>query len=96
MIGDSPVFIDTDDNFANKGTLFRGTGELWELLTRNNVNTQLIGKEDIKPYKNIVIMTIVNLNRYQPGDNISKEITRCHCRSICETEGTGCRIRVTS
>jgi len=48
MIGDSQVFIDTDDNFTIKWTMFRGTEGLWELLTRKNVNTQLIGKEDLK------------------------------------------------
>jgi len=48
MIGDSPVFIDTDDNITIKGTVFRGTEGLGELLTRKNVNTQLIGKENLK------------------------------------------------
>jgi len=28
--------------------VFRGTEGLWELLTRKNVNTQIIGKEDLK------------------------------------------------
>jgi len=51
MICDSPVFIDTDDNFTIKETVFRGTEGLWELLTRKNMNTQLIGKEDLKIYK---------------------------------------------
>jgi len=51
MIGDSPVFMDPDDNITFKGTVFRGTEWLWELLTRMNVNTQLIGKEDLKTYK---------------------------------------------
>ena len=48
MIVHSPVFIDTDDNVTIKWTAFRGTEGLWELLTRNNVNTQLIGKGDLK------------------------------------------------
>jgi len=34
LIGDSPVCIDTDDNFTIKGTAFRGTEGLWEILTR--------------------------------------------------------------
>jgi len=46
-LGDSPVFINTD-NFTIKGTVFRGTEGLWELLTRRNVNRQIIGKDDIK------------------------------------------------
>jgi len=48
MIGNSPVFIDPDDNITIKGTVFRGTEGLCELLTRKNVNTQLIGEEDLK------------------------------------------------
>ena len=48
MIGDSPVFIDPDDNITIKGTAFRGTRGLWDLLTRKNENTQLIGKDDLK------------------------------------------------
>jgi len=48
MIGDSPVFIDPDDNITIKGRVFRGTEGLWELLTRKNVNTQLVGKEGLK------------------------------------------------
>ena len=51
MIGDLPVFLDPDANLTIKGTVFRGTERLWELLTRKDVNTQLIGKEDLKAYK---------------------------------------------
>jgi len=50
MIGESPVFIDPDDNTI-KGTVFRGTGRLWELLKRKNLNMQLVSKEDLKIYK---------------------------------------------
>ena len=67
------MFIDTDDNITINWTVFIGTDGLWELLTRKNVNTQLIGKEDLKTYKNL-ILTNAHLNRYQPGDNIN--ITR--------------------
>jgi len=74
MIGDSPAFIDPDDNITIKGTVFRGTEGLWELLTRKNVNMQLTGKEDLKTYKKILILTNAHLTRYQPGDNIN--ITR--------------------
>jgi len=54
MVGDSPVFIDTDDNITIKGTAFRGTEVLWEILTRKNVNTEVIKKNDLKT-KNIDI-----------------------------------------
>jgi len=50
-----------------RGTAFRGTEGLWELLTRKNVNTELIGKEDLKTKKIIGN----ELNRYQLGDNIN-------------------------
>jgi len=57
MISDSPVFVDPDDNITIKGTAFRGTEGLWELLTHKNVNTQLIGLEDLKTYKKVLILT---------------------------------------
>jgi len=51
MIGDCPVFIDTDDNFTIKGTVFRVKEGLWELLTRKNVNTEVNNKSDLKTNK---------------------------------------------
>jgi len=49
MSGDSPVFIDPDDNnITIKGTVFRETEGMWELLTRKNVNSQLIDKGGLK------------------------------------------------
>jgi len=51
MFGYSPVFIDREVNLTIKGTEFRGTEGLWELLTRKNVNKQLLGKEDLKTCK---------------------------------------------
>jgi len=45
MIGESPVFKNTDDNFTIKGTAFRASEGLWELLTRKNVNTEIINKD---------------------------------------------------
>ena len=74
IFDDSTVFIDPDDNFTINGTVFRGTEGLWELLTRKNVNTQLFGKEDLKSYKKILILTNAYLTRCQPGDKIN--ITR--------------------
>jgi len=53
---------------------FMGTEELWELLTRKNVNTQFIGKEDLKSYKKI--LTNSRLTRYQPRDNINITLGR--------------------
>jgi len=44
MIVDSPVSIDPGAYLTMKGPVFRGTEGLCVLLTRKNVNTQLIGK----------------------------------------------------
>jgi len=44
MILDYPVFIDPVDNFIM--TAFRGTEELWEILTRKNVLTEVVNKAD--------------------------------------------------
>jgi len=52
MIGDSPVFKDTDDNFRIKETAFTGTEGLLELLNSKKVNTEVIGKADLRMYKN--------------------------------------------
>ena len=70
MIGDSTVFIDPDVNLTKKGTAFSGTELLWELLTRKDVNSQLVGKEDLKTYKKILILANAHLTKYQPDDNI--------------------------
>jgi len=51
MVGDSPGFIDTYHNFTIKGTALRWTEGLWELLTRKNVNMEVINKADLKTYK---------------------------------------------
>jgi len=53
MIGDYPVFIDTDDNFTNNETTFWGMDGLWELLTSKNVNMEIMNKADLKTFKNI-------------------------------------------
>jgi len=45
------VSIDPDANLTIKGTAFSVTWGLWELLTRKNVNTQLVDKDDLKTYK---------------------------------------------
>jgi len=43
--------MDPVGNITIKGTVFRGTVGLWELLTRKKVNTQLIVKEALETYK---------------------------------------------
>jgi len=44
MIGDFPVFINTDDNIKIKETMFRGTEGIWKLLTRKNVNSEFFAR----------------------------------------------------
>jgi len=41
------VFIDPDDNITNKGTAFRDTERLWELLTRKIVSMVGVKKADL-------------------------------------------------
>jgi len=74
MIGDSPVLVDTSGDITIKDRLFRGTKGLWELLTRKNVNTEAVTKDDLKSYKKILSMTNSHLTQYQPDGNIN--ITR--------------------
>jgi len=70
-------FLDTEYGIRKngdiriKGTVFRGKELLWELLTRKNVNTELINKDDLKTCKKILITTNAHFNRYQPGDYIN-------------------------
>ena len=74
MIGDSQVLVDTSGDITIKDRLFRGTQGLWELLTRKNVNTEAVTKDDLKSYKKILTMTNAHLAQYQPDGNIN--ITR--------------------
>jgi len=54
--------------------VFKGSKGLWELLTRKNVNTEFITKDDLKTYKKILTMTNAHLTKYQRDGNIN--ITR--------------------
>jgi len=74
MLGDSQVLVDTSGDITIKDRSFRGTKGLWELLTRKNVNTETVTKDDLKSYKKILSMTNAHLTRYQPDGNIN--ITR--------------------
>ena len=47
------MVIDTYGNITIKVNVFRLTEGLCELLTRKNVNTGLINKDDLKTYQNI-------------------------------------------
>jgi len=88
MIGDSQVLVDTSGDLTIKDRLFRGTKGLWEQLTRKNVNTEAVTKDDLKSYKEILSMTNAHLTRYQPDGNINITRAKNHCAPLCRSEGT--------
>ena len=53
-----------------RGTRFKGTRGLWELLTRKNVNIDVITKSDLKAFKRILELTNAHLVGYEPGGDI--------------------------
>jgi len=71
IICDSPVLVDTSCDLTIKDRVFRGSKGLWELLTRKNVNTEVVTKDDLKTYKKILTMNNSHLTQYQPDGNIN-------------------------
>jgi hypothetical protein len=69
MIGDSPMYVDTDGNITIKGTQFKGTERLCALLTRKNVGMEHVGKMDLRTYKKI-LKTNAHLTGYRQGDTL--------------------------
>jgi hypothetical protein len=74
MIGDSQMYVNTDGDITIKNTRFKGTEELWELLTRKNVNMERVSKTDLRTYWKILVKTNAHLTGYQPGYTLN--ITR--------------------
>jgi len=74
MIGDSPIVVDTGGDITIKERVFMESKGLWVLLTRKKVNTEFITKDDLKTYKQILMMTNAHLTKYQPDGKIN--ITR--------------------
>jgi len=99
MIGDSPVLVDTSGDLTIKDRVFKGSKGLGELLTRKNVNTELITKFDLKSYKKTLTMTNAHLTQYQPDGKINitrwKKFWEIIAPLFCQTEGTWGRILVT-
>ena len=56
-IGNSTVIVENMSNLNIKGRQFKGTEDLWKLLTRKKVNCSSIDKNDFKKYKTILEMT---------------------------------------
>ncbi len=48
MIGNSAVSVDETSYITINGKRFRGTNGLWALLTRKNVNTDVITPSGLK------------------------------------------------
>ena len=53
-IGNANVAIDQDSNVIVKGTAYRGTRGLFELLTRKKVDRSFITDSDMKAYRAIL------------------------------------------
>ena len=69
-IGNATVTIDNMSNLIVKGKQFKGTDDLWNLLTRNNVNYDAIDKNELQKYKTILEMTNAHLKEYRSGGDI--------------------------
>ena len=70
MIGDVPITVHAKGDLSIGGKRFKGTRGLWELLTRKNVNSEVITKSDLTAYKRILVLTNAHLAGYEPGDDI--------------------------
>ena len=70
MIGSAAVVANEKDDITIGGKRFSGTKGLWELLTRKNLNSDVITNSDIKAYKCILELTNAHLAGYEPGGDI--------------------------
>ena len=70
MIGDSIIRVDRESNLTIKCKHYKGTGGLWELLARKDVNTDVITESDLKKYKTILETTKAHLEGFEPGNDI--------------------------
>jgi hypothetical protein len=69
-IGNSTVTIDEDCNIYLKDKHFKGTGGLWEILTRKKSILNVVTTKDFRKYKTILQMTNAHLEQYEPRGNI--------------------------
>jgi hypothetical protein len=74
MIGNSDVVADEKGDITIGEKRFRGTKVLWEILTRKNVNSDVITNSDLKAYKRILELANDHFVGYKPGRDI--QITR--------------------
>ena len=61
-------------NLTIKGKLFKGTDDLWNLLTRKNVSYDAIDKNELQKYKTILEMTH-SLERIQIWGDIQTSLS---------------------
>jgi hypothetical protein len=57
-------------NITIRGKQFKGTEDLWKLLTRNNIDYDSIDKNELQKYENILEMTNADLEVYKARSNI--------------------------
>ena len=69
-IGNATVTVDNMSNLTIKGKHFKGTEDLWTLLTRKNVNYNAIDKNELQKYKTILELTNAHLKGYRSGGDI--------------------------
>jgi hypothetical protein len=70
IFGNSVVDLDKPGVITVKGKQFKLARGLWELLTRNDVNTGTISPNDMQRYKIILKLTNAHLSVYEPDGNI--------------------------
>jgi hypothetical protein len=70
MIGNSVVDLEKPGVITVKGKRFKLTRGLWELLTRNDVDTGTISPNDMQRYKSIPKLTSAHYSGYEPAGNI--------------------------
>ena len=68
-IGNSNVTVDYISNITISGKQFKGTEDLWTLLTRKTQITT-IDKNELQKYKTILEMTNAHLEGYKAWNNI--------------------------
>jgi len=91
-IGDSPVLVDQDGDIMIKKNQFRGSEELWELLTRKNLNKEHVTSDDLRKYKKILFLTNAHLEGYHPAGAINvgrKKINEIIAMLFARPKGRG-------
>ena len=61
MIGSAAVTADEKGDITIGVTRFKGTRGISEILTRKNVNSDVIKKSDLNAYKRILVLTNADL-----------------------------------